>query len=138
MDCVFCKIVEGVLPSLIIYENEQIKCIVPKKMEVYGHTLIIPKQHFENIWDIPSEHLHCISDAAQYLSFLFKKKLGATGINLLHASGVDAGQTVFHFHLHVFPRFTEDGIDAWPHLPQKEFDKNVFVQKILSTDKIQF
>lgn len=130
MDCVFCKIIDEKLPSIIIYENEYVKCIVPKEVEVYGHTLVVPKQHFEDIWDISSEQLHYITDAIQYLSIIFKEKLGATGINVLHASGKDAGQSVFHFHVHVFPRFSNDGIDAWPHLPKQEFNIKDFVRKI--------
>ena len=133
-DCVLCRIMEGTLPCLTIYEDENVKCIVSKEMEVYGHTLIIPKRHFENIWNISSEQLHYIADAIQHLSVLFKEKLGATGINVLHASGKDAGQSVCHFHVHVFPRFSGDGVDAWPHLPKKEFDKMDFVKRIISKD----
>ena len=130
MDCIFCKIIKGELQNLTIYENENVKCIIPKEMEVYGHTLIIPKQHFENIWDIPTQQLYHISDAIKNLSTIFQKKLGITGINVLHASGIDAGQSVPHFHVHIFPRFANDEIDAWPKLLKKEYDKIDFMKKI--------
>lgn len=136
MNCIFCEIIDGTIPSLTVYENETVKCIIPKKMETYGHTLVIPKVHFENIWDISPEQLHQIVDATQTLSNLFQEKLGATGINLLHASGKDAGQSVPHFHFHIFPRFINDGIDAWPHLPIKEYDKIDFLKKIKPMDEI--
>lgn len=134
MDCVFCKIIKGELPCSSVYENEHVKCILPQKMEVYGHTLIIPKQHFVSIWDIPSIQLHYLADSIKDLSLLFQKKINATGINVLHASGTDAGQSVPHFHFHIFPRFLGDGIDAWPRLPEKEYDKKELFQRLTAMD----
>lgn len=134
MDCIFCKIIRNEIPSLKVFEDEHCLCIIPKNMEVYGHTLIIPKQHYANIFDIEANKLEHLISIAQKLSLHFQKKLGATGINLLHASGKDAGQSIEHFHFHIFPRFKDDNLDAWPKLPSNNFDKKEALKKILPMD----
>ncbi len=90
-----------------------------QKMEVYGHSLIVPNKHYENIFDIPEEELTHIIKFAQKISLHLKERLGTTGINILHASGKSAQQSVSHFHIHIFPRFDNDGLDTWPKLEKK-------------------
>ena len=136
MDCVFCKIINKEIPSLIVYEDSKVLCIIPKNMEVYGHTLILPKKHFNDIFDIHNSDLQDIMRIAKKLSIGLRTKLGATGVNILHASGKDAGQSVQHFHLHLFPRFKDDNINAWPQLPKNNFNKEEVLHEITFTDGI--
>lgn len=112
-DCIFCKIINKELPSETVLETDKILAIVPLNQVSKGHLLILPKQHFENIFDITEELLQSIAFASQELSKRAKTEYQATGINLLHASGKDAQQSVFHFHLHLVPRYPDDGLDLW-------------------------
>lgn len=83
MDCVFCKICAKELPEKMIYQDTILSCFLPRKMDVYGHSLIVPNKHYENIFDIPEEELTHIIKFAQKISLHFKERLGATGIKLL-------------------------------------------------------
>ena len=100
-------------PAKIVFEDENTIAIVPIEEVSEGHTLVIPKKHSENIFDIDKETLKEIIVTAKDLSVSKMKELGCTGINLLHASGKDAQQSVFHFHLHIVPRYENDGLDLW-------------------------
>ncbi|MCX6825508.1 MAG: HIT family protein [candidate division SR1 bacterium] len=128
--CVFCRILRKEIPSYVVYEDDDILAMFAKDMEVYGHTLIIPKQHYQDIYDIPEDILAKLSIVAKKLGNRYKEKIGATGINILHASGKDAQQSVFHFHIHLFPRFENDGLDTRPKLPKIEVDKDDLLKKI--------
>ena len=112
-NCIFCKIVKKELPAKIIFENDEFLVFPPLNQVSKGHALIIPKQHFENIFDFETKSLERIMGVAQKIADDLVKENGATGINLLHASGKDAQQSVFHFHLHIVPRYKEDGLDLW-------------------------
>jgi len=129
-NCIFCKIIKKQEPARIIYEDKDVICFLPKTIEVYGHTLIVPKKHYESLYDIPEKLLSKIIRIAKKLALAYKKKIGATGINLLHASGKDAQQSVFHFHFHLFPRFKNDGLDTWPKLPKTKIDPDELFQKL--------
>lgn len=128
--CIFCQIVAKEKPAHIVYENEHVLALLPKEMEVYGHTLIIPKQHVEGLYDTPEALLNQLIGAVQILTQEYKKSISATGVNILHASGKDAQQSVPHFHFHILPRFKDDGIDTWPKLPEKEFDTDEVFQRV--------
>ena len=94
MECAFCKIYNQKLPAKIIYQDNILSCFLPRNMEVYGHLLVIPNKHFENIFDIPEEELTHIIKFTKKISLHLKECLGATGINILHASGKSAQQSV--------------------------------------------
>lgn len=113
VDCIFCKIIAGEAPSNIIFENNEVVAFKPLNEVTKGHTLVIPKKHFENIFDIENEILEKLISTTKELSQKLLKDNDATGINLLHASGRDAQQSVFHFHLHIVPRYPNDGMDLW-------------------------
>lgn len=130
MECAFCKIYNQKLPAKIIYQNNILSCFLRRNMEVYGHLLVIPNKHFENIFDIPEEELTHIIKFTKKISLHLKECLGATGINILHASGKSAQQSVPHFHIHIFPRFDNDSLDTWPKLEKKEYDKDEILTKI--------
>ena len=132
-DCIFCQIVNRKAPAKIIYENENVICFLPKKVEVYGHTLVVPKKHYADLYDIPANVLCELTKVAQKLTLEYKQKINATGMNLMHASGKDGQQSVFHFHFHLLPRFKDDGLDTWPNLAKKDFDSEEILEKLKIT-----
>jgi len=129
-NCIFCQIVSRKSPAKIIYENENVICFLPKKIEVYGHTLVVPKKHYADLYDIPADILCELVKVAQKLTLEYKQKINATGTNLMHASGKDGQQSVFHFHFHLLPRFKDDGLDTWPNLAKIEVDRDELLKKL--------
>ena len=129
-NCIFCKIIGGQESAKIIYEDDEVICFLPKKLEVYGHTIIAPKQHYADLYDIPDDILGNLIKIAKKLTLVYKEKINATGMNLVHASGVDGQQSVFHFHFHLLPRFKDDKLDTWPKLPKVKIDGDKFLRKI--------
>lgn len=115
-DCIFCKIVERTAEALIIHEDDRTISFLPLKPEVIGHTLLVPKAHHADVYAIPQDLLSALMTSCKMLAQRWREQVGATGMNILHASGVDAEQSVFHFHFHLFPRFADDGLRAWPRL----------------------
>lgn len=132
-NCIFCQIVRGEKPAKVIYENENVICFLPKKIEVYGHTLVVPKKHYADLYDIPVEILCDLVKVAKKLTFEYKQRIDATGMNLMHSSGKDGQQSVFHFHFHLLPRFKNDGLDTWPILAKKDFDAEEIWKKLKMT-----
>jgi len=134
-NCIFCKIVKGEIPSKKIYENEKVLAFLDINPISRGHLLIIPKKHFENIYEIKDSYLKEIINIAKIIAESLKKSLNATGVNILHASGKDAQQSVFHFHIHLVPRYKNDGLNVWPKSDYKELNldeiKNKIAGKIL-------
>ena len=116
--CIFCEIIAGNIPSRKIYEDEDTLAFLDISGEVEGHTLVIPKEHYENILDIPSEKLNKVMDSVKKISNHYVDNCGYTGVNILNASGVDAQQSVFHLHFHILPRYEDDGVNSWPELPK--------------------
>jgi len=112
-NCIFCKIVNKQAPRNVVYEDKTVLAIVPIRQIIKGHTLLIPKSHFENIFDIDKEVFAEFAKVLKELSIKLVKENNATGINLLSASGKDAQQSVFHFHFHLVPRYPNDGLDMW-------------------------
>lgn len=110
-DCLFCKIVKGEIDSAKIWEDEKVLAFLDVNPLTKGHCLIIPKEHYENIFDMNEDVLKKILGLAKDLSGKMRENLNATGVNLVNASGKDAEQSVFHFHLHVVPRYENDGLD---------------------------
>ncbi|MGV8169281.1 MAG: HIT family protein [Candidatus Nanoarchaeia archaeon] len=119
-NCIFCKIAAKQVNSNIIYEDKNVVCFLDLHPVARGHCLVVPKKHYENVFDIDSEVLKSLAVAAKQVSAEIKSKLKAAGVNLLNASGKDAQQSVFHFHLHIVPRYENDGLNAWPESNYKE------------------
>jgi histidine triad (HIT) family protein len=119
---IFCKIIAEKLPSNKIYETENVLVFAPLKNDIIakGHLLVIPKKHYADIYDITKKDLHCTIDVIKTISQKLKEKLNAEGINLFHASGKVAQQSCFHFHIHLIPRYKNDGLDVWPKTGYKE------------------
>lgn len=112
-DCVFCKIADHSLKSWTVYEDELVMAFFDAAPVSQCHTLIIPKKHYENIYDIDEKSLDRIMRVAKKLALAYKKALGVRAVNLLSASGKEAQQSVAHFHLHLVPRKEDDGLDLW-------------------------
>jgi histidine triad (HIT) family protein len=129
-NCIFCQIIGGNAPAKILYENEHVVCFLPREIEVYGHTLVVPKDHYVDLYDIPTEALCNLVKVAQKLTLDYRQKINATGMNLMHASGKDGQQSVFHFHFHLLPRFENDGLNTWPSLAKIEVDRDELWEKL--------
>ena len=113
-DCIFCKIAAGEIPSATIYEDDDFRVILDMGPATRGHALILPKKHFADVTEISEETAAKVLPLAAKIGTAMKKSLGCAGFNLVQNNGTAAGQTVFHFHVHVIPRY-EDGpqIVSW-------------------------
>ena len=116
--CIFCKIVAGEIPSYKIYEDENVYAFLDIADDAEGHTLVIPKSHYENVLDIPYDELCKVMVAVKKIANHYVDNCGYSGVNIMNASGKDAQQSVFHLHFHIFPRKNNDGLNTWP-----KFDK---------------
>ncbi|MGM9899608.1 MAG: HIT family protein [Bacilli bacterium] len=121
--CIFCKIIQKEIPSFVVYENDYVLCFLDINASTKGHTLIVPKKHATNIFDLPEEDLIEISKAVKVVTNLLKENLHVENVNLINNSGNLAGQTVMHFHLHVIPRYENDGIDIAPKQTEPNFEE---------------
>jgi histidine triad (HIT) family protein len=109
--CIFCKIINKEIPASIIYEDEDVCAILDVAQVTDGHTLVMPKDHFESILDCPPVLLSKISSVTQMLSKHIVSSLNAKGVNVLTNANEAAGQSVMHFHVHIIPRYSaEDGL----------------------------
>lgn len=122
-NCIFCKIIGGQIPATTIYEDEEFKVILDISPAAKGHALILPKGHYGNIYELPEELAGKVMILAKKLATHMTEKLGCDGFNLIQNNGEVAGQTVFHFHLHLIPRY-KDGknqdILTWNHLQYED------------------
>jgi histidine triad (HIT) family protein len=107
-DCIFCKIVAGELPARIVDEDERTIAFMDIAPATRGHALVIARAHSTDLLSIEPEDLSAVALASQRLAARAKERLGADGVNLLNSCGQAAWQTVFHFHVHVIPRYSDD------------------------------
>ena len=107
-DCIFCRIISGEIPSAVIYENSKFKVIMDIAPANKGHVLILPKEHYDNIYDIDTATAGELFELAAMTARALKLVLGCDGMNILQNNGTVAGQTVFHFQMHIIPRFEDD------------------------------
>jgi histidine triad (HIT) family protein len=107
-DCIFCKIVAGELPAELVQEDEHTVSFMDLNPWTRGHALVIPRRHSNNLYEVPDEDLRNTASAAKRLAERMRDRLGCDGINLLNACEPAAWQTVFHFHIHVIPRYVDD------------------------------
>lgn len=122
-NCIFCKIIDGKIPSATIYEDEDFKVILDISPAAKGHALILPKEHYANIYELPEALAGKLMILAKKLATHMTEQLKCDGFNLVQNNGEVAGQTVFHFHLHLIPRYTDgDNKDMlhWNHLEYAE------------------
>lgn len=113
-NCVFCKIISGEFSSYKVYEDTDVLAFLDIAKDVDYHILVVPKYHVVNILDCDSELLNKIMQVVKKISNHLVEDCGFNGVNILNASGVSAGQSVPHFHIHLIARKEDDGVDAWP------------------------
>lgn len=109
-DCIFCKIANGEIPSATVYEDSICRVILDVNPANKGHALIIPKEHFDNIYSMDAETAAKIFTIATEVAKAQKAELNPDGLNILQNNGEVAGQTVFHFHMHLVPRYIKDNV----------------------------
>jgi histidine triad (HIT) family protein len=108
MDCIFCEIASKSSEAEIVFENDKYIAFLDINPVNYGHTLVIPKAHYDNFLTIPAKELEELTKLTQYLSGAIKRALKADGFNVISNNGTTAGQSVFHFHYHIIPRYEND------------------------------
>jgi histidine triad (HIT) family protein len=128
--CVICDIVAGKISAWIVDRDADLICFLPKTLEAYGHTLIAPKEHYSDIFSIPEHLLEIAIATTKKLAIYYRDRIGSSGINLLHASGKAAQQSVFHLHFHLIPRFDGDGLDTWPKISSAQYNKDEILEKL--------
>ncbi len=121
-DDVFNKIIRRKIPAYIIYEDENTIAFFDEKPVCEGHTLVVPKRKYDNIFDIPQKELCAVIISVKKVAEILRIKMGATGVNILHASGSSAQQSINHLHFHVIPRKENDGLDMWPKVEYKKIN----------------
>ncbi|MDR1782613.1 MAG: HIT family protein [Bacilli bacterium] len=133
-NCIFCKIVNGEIPSYKVYEDNDFLAFLDISQVTKGHTLVIPKKHYQDIHEIDVETMSNLYKVVHQLANDITSKTKAKGVNILNNNGLVAGQTVFHFHVHIIPRYDDnDKIDI-------KFNENGSVNidevyKLLTNDK---
>ena len=115
-DCIFCKIIAGELPATRVHEDERTLAFMDINPATRGHLLVIPRVHAVDLLEIDPEDLAAVSRVAQDMAHRVHDRLGADGVNLLNSCGKAAWQTVFHFHMHVIPRYSDDPLSL-PWIP---------------------
>ena len=129
-NCIFCKIVDGIIPSCTLYEDDDFKVIPDAFPSGLGHTLIFPKKHVADIFALDEETAAKLFTLATRMAKSVQQALSCDGINILQNNGEAAGQTVFHFHLHIIPRYKGDDVKiAWKHHPQSQTAIAAFLEK---------
>jgi len=131
MDCIFCKIANGDIPCNKVYEDELTLAFLDINPVNPGHTLVIPKKHSRNIFDIKQEDFEAVMQTTLKVANAIKSSLDVDGINLFQCNEPAATQEVFHFHMHIIPRFKEDSVDLkWGQKQAKPDELKKMAEKI--------
>ena len=131
-ECIFCKIASKEIPALIVYEDEKTMAFLDISPCNKGHTLVIPKKHFVNLLDVDKEYLNAVMQTSQKVTKAVKEAVNADGLNVSINNFKEAGQAVFHLHVHIIPRFKNDGLKTWERSKEKNWDDNEVVKEIKS------
>lgn len=135
-NCVFCSIIGHEIPSATIYEDEKVIAILDIAPSAKGHTVLIPKNHSKDIFEIPEEDAAHIFTVAKKIAKALKEELNCDGINILQNNGKAAGQTVFHFHVHVIPRYENDTVNlTWTPGEYKEGEMQSLAESLVKKVK---
>ena len=130
-DCIFCKIANGVIPSHTLYEDDNFRVIFDLGPATKGHALILPKCHYDNIYSIDEEAASKVFVLAKKMAGAMTKAFDADGFNVIQNNGEEAGQTVFHFHMHLIPRYKNDNaLKLWKAGEAKEEELKELEQKV--------
>ena len=130
-NCIFCKLANGDIPTATLYEDDDFRVILDAGPAAKGHALIIPKEHYANLYELSDELAAKVLVLAKKMITKLTDILGCDGYNIVQNNGEAAGQTVFHFHLHMIPRYKDDGVGVtWKVGELKEEDKEELLAKI--------
>ena len=130
-NCIFCKIANGEIPSTTLYEDEDFRVILDMGPATRGHALLLPKEHYANLFELDDELAAKALVTAKKVAARMKDALGAAGFNLVQNNGAAAGQPVFHFHMHLIPRYKGDNVGLGWHMGElTEEDKNEILDKM--------
>jgi len=128
--CVFCKIIRGDIPSFKVYDNEKTYAFLDINPTNPGHTLVIPKKHTLDVFEIEESEWDAVMRTVRRVSHALEAALNPTGINLAMNNRSGAGQVIFHAHVHVIPRFPNDGHELWKGTPYKIGEASVIAERI--------
>lgn len=135
-ECTFCKIINKEKQAYFVYEDEKCAAFLDAYPVNEGHTLVVPKRHYENIYDIPEEILVHIMRISKRLALNYQKIFHSIGLNIIQSNGKAAMQTVFHFHLHIIPRYQDDGLALFRHhFSRTNSNLSKTYQKIVASQK---
>ena len=130
-NCIFCKLANGDIPTATLYEDDDFRVILDAGPAAKGHALIIPKEHYANLYELSDELAAKVLVLAKKMITKLTDILGCDGYNIVQNNGEAAGQTVFHFHLHMIPRYKDDGVGVtWKVGELKEEDKEELLAKL--------
>lgn len=130
-DCIFCKIAAGIIPSACVYEDDDFRAILDIAPAAKGHVLLLPKRHCANLFEIDDVTASKALSVASKIAKAQKTAFNADGINLLQNNGEAAGQSVFHLHIHLIPRYDNDSVTIpWEHLSYAEGEAEEYAAKI--------
>lgn len=130
-NCVFCKIISGDIPSTVLYEDDNFKAIMDISPASKGHVIILTRKHFENLFELEDKEAEKVIVIARKIATAMKKELNCDGINFLQNNGKAAGQSVFHIHFHLIPRYKDDSINIlWTPGKYKDGEVAELAEKI--------
>lgn len=130
-NCIFCKLANGDIETATLYEDDKFRVILDASPAAKGHALIIPKDHYRNLFDLEDEVAREVIPLAKKMVNKLKDILGCDGYNIIQNNEASAGQTVFHFHMHLIPRNSGDKVGlGWKMGELSETDKNELVEKM--------
>jgi histidine triad (HIT) family protein len=129
-DCIFCKIVQGQIPSTKLFETDKVYAFLSIQPVNSGHALIVHKHHHSDIFDTPEEDMKDLAAGAKRIAVALKDALKIDGVNIGMNNGAAAGQVIFHAHLHVIPRLMNDGFKHWQHKDAKPEELKQVADKI--------
>lgn len=132
-DCIFCKLANGVFPSATIYEDDDFRVILDLGPATKGHALILPKEHFDNLYELDDEVAQKIIPLAKKMATKMTDKLGCDGFNILQNNGETAGQTVFHYHMHLIPRYKDENAIIFWDANEISSDKAAEIAEIINS-----
>ena len=130
-NCIFCKLANGEIPTATLYEDEDFRVILDARPAAKGHALIIPKEHYANLYELDDELAAKVLVLAKKMITKLTEILGCDGYNIVQNNGEAAGQTVFHFHLHMIPRYKDDNVGlGWKMGELADEDKEELLAKM--------
>ena len=121
--CIFCRIAQKQIPASLVYEDEKVMAFLDIRPLNEGHTLVIPKEHYENIFDIPEQLITYLHGIVKRIAIAVEKATKADGISIIQQNGKAAGQEVFHLHVHVVPRYEGQKLPSFSDIKEADREK---------------